>query len=160
MLWLLLVLIVFIFQTGTILLFEFRKPSKAVAWLFILFCFPLIGFVVYYFVAQDYQKRKVVRKGGSQLFREFRERLWAQSKVIEHVEQMHNPHFKHQERLFNQLIRMSENPLTGCNRTRVLTNGEEAFDTMLAAMEHAQHHIHVEFYIFRPTKSEESFKRS
>ncbi|UNL95817.1 cardiolipin synthase [Paenibacillus polymyxa] len=158
MLWLLLVLIIFIFQTGTILLFEFRKPSKAVAWLFILFCFPLIGFVVYYFVAQDYQKRKVVRKAGSQLFREFREHLWAQTKVIENVEQMHNPHFKHQERLFNQLIRMSENPLTGCNRTRVLTNGEETFDAMLKAMEQAQHHIHVEFYIFRADEIGKKFQ--
>lgn len=58
MFWLVIILVVFIFQAATILLLEFRNPAKAVAWLFILFCVPLVGFVVYYFVAQDYNKRK------------------------------------------------------------------------------------------------------
>jgi cardiolipin synthase len=149
MLWLVIVLLIFIFQVGTILILEFRKPSKAVAWLFILFCFPLIGFVLYYFMAQDYKKRKFMRQRGSRLFRGFKDQIWEQARVIESLEQMENPAFHDQERLFNLLSRLSESPITGCNETRVLTNGEEAFPDMLQAMESARHHIHIEFYIFR-----------
>ncbi|MFB5267034.1 cardiolipin synthase [Paenibacillus enshidis] len=147
--WLVIALLIFIFQVGTILLLEFRNPSKAVAWLFILFCFPLVGFVVYYFMAQDYKKRKFMRRRGSRLFEELKDRLWKQTKVIEHPEQMENPGFANQKRLFNLLSRLSEGPITGCNATSILTNGEEAFPDMLQAMEGAQHHIHIEFYIFR-----------
>ncbi|MDP4098937.1 cardiolipin synthase [Paenibacillus sp. P96] len=149
MLWLVIALLIFIFQVGTILIFEFRNPAKTVAWLFILFCFPLIGFVVYYFMAQDYTKRKFMRHRGSYLFQELKDRLWQQTKVIGRIEQMNNPGFFTQERLFNLLSRLSESPITGCNITRVLTNGEEAFPDMLLAMERAKHHIHIEFYIFR-----------
>lgn len=48
MVWLLLVLIVFILQMAAVLLLEFRNPSKTVAWMFILFCLPLLGFVIYF----------------------------------------------------------------------------------------------------------------
>ncbi|MCM3174520.1 MULTISPECIES: cardiolipin synthase [unclassified Paenibacillus] len=149
MFWLLIILLIFIFQAGTILLLEFRNPAKAVAWLFILFCVPLIGFVVYYFVAQDYNKRKKLRKGGSRIFREIKETIWQQAHIIEDAQQMKDDRFKHQHRLFNLLSHLSESPITGCNRSQVLTNGEEAFAAMLKEMEQAKHHLHVEFYIFR-----------
>ncbi|MCP1182688.1 cardiolipin synthase [Paenibacillus sp. 1781tsa1] len=149
MFWLVIILVVFIFQAATILLLEFRNPAKAVAWLFILFCVPLIGFVVYYFVAQDYNKRKKLRKGGSRIFREMKETIWTQAHIIGDVEQMPGDRFSHQHRLFNLLTHLSESPITGCNHSTVLTNGEEAFAAMLREMEKAKHHLHVEFYIFR-----------
>ncbi|UPK45252.1 cardiolipin synthase [Paenibacillus pabuli] len=149
MFWLVIILLVFIFQAATILLLEFRNPAKAVAWLFILFCIPLIGFVVYYFVAQDYSKRKKVRKGGSRIFREIRETIWEQAHIVDHADQMSGSRFTNQQRLFNLLSHLSESPITGCNRSQVLTNGEETFAAMLRAMEQAEHHLHVEFYIFR-----------
>ncbi|MCG7385028.1 cardiolipin synthase [Paenibacillus sp. ACRRY] len=149
MFWLVIILIVFIFQAATIIVLEFRNPSKAVAWLFILFCVPLVGFVVYYFVAQDYNKRKKVRKAGSRIFREIRETIWKQAHIVEDASQMPDNRFKHQQRLFNLLSHLSESPITGCNHSKVLTNGEEAFAAMLHEMEKAKHHLHVEFYIFR-----------
>ncbi|MBP2000696.1 cardiolipin synthase [Paenibacillus shirakamiensis] len=149
MLWLVFALIAFIFQSATILILEFRNPSKTVAWLFILFCFPIIGFVVYYFVAQDYKKRKKVRRRGTRLFQEMKSRIWNQTDIVKSLKNMHNPEFEHQERLFNLLTHLSESPITGCNSTQVLTNGEEAFSEILKAMEQATHHIHIEYYIFR-----------
>jgi cardiolipin synthase len=149
MAWLLLALIIFIFQMATILLLEFRNPSKTVAWMFILFCCPMIGFVVYYFVAQDYKARKQLRTRGTRLFRQVRPVIWSRAVTVQTIEEMHNPEFRHQERLFNLLSRLSESPITGCNKSRVLTDGEETFGAMLKAMEAAKEHIHIEFYIFR-----------
>lgn len=83
MVWLLLVLIVFILQMAAVLLLEFRNPSKTVAWMFILFCLPLLGFVIYFFVAQDYQKRLKIRQKGSRLFREMKEHFWDRAAVVQ-----------------------------------------------------------------------------
>lgn len=149
MLWLLIALFVFIFQMATILILEFRNPTKAIAWMFILFCFPLVGFVVYYFVAQEYSKRKQVRSRGSRLFQEIHGLLWKESVIVDNVEEMHNHTFRNQKRLFQLLSNISESPITGCNTSRVLTDGKEAYQAMLDAMELAKDHIHIEFYIFR-----------
>ncbi|WP_334073964.1 MULTISPECIES: cardiolipin synthase [Paenibacillus] len=149
MVWLVTVLLAFIFQIATILVLEFRKPSKAVAWMFILFVVPLIGFILYYFVAQDYKKRRKLRSQGTRLFQEMKAKLWQQSVIVEASGQMNNKGFEGQERLFGLLTHLSESPITGCNETRVLSSGEEAFEAMLEEMSKAKHHIHIEFYIFR-----------
>ncbi len=147
--WILIALVVFIFQMATILMLEFRNPSKALAWMFILFCFPLVGFIMYYFVAQEYHKRKEVRSKGSRLFQEIRSQLWKEAVIVENVEEMSNSKFHTQKRLFSLLSNISESPITGCNESRVLTDGKEAYQAMLEAMESAEDHIHFEFYIFR-----------
>ncbi|MGG1879953.1 cardiolipin synthase [Paenibacillus cisolokensis] len=150
--WLLLALMAFVLQMAAVLLLEFRNPSKAVAWLFILFCLPFLGFVLYFFIARDYQKRFKFRDKGSKVFREIREHLWKRVTVVEKPEEMNNPEFRGHLRLFNLLNHLSESPITGCNETRVLTDGEETYAAMLKAMEEAKDHIHVEFYIFRHDK--------
>ncbi|WP_106766780.1 cardiolipin synthase [Paenibacillus faecalis] len=149
MLWLLLALIAFICQMLAVLLLEFRNPSKTVAWLFILFCLPLVGFVLYFFMARDYQHRLMVRNRGTRLFQEIRGHLWEKAAVVRRASEMHNPEFHHHLRLFNLLSHLSESPITGCNSTKVLTDGEQTYAAMLDAMEKAKDHIHVEFYIFR-----------
>ncbi|WP_094096412.1 cardiolipin synthase [Paenibacillus physcomitrellae] len=158
MLWLLLSLIAFIFQIATIMLLEFRSAPKTVAWLFILFCVPFIGFVLYYFAARDYKNRRRLRRSGSKLFREMKALLWRQSSRVEDAAGMQNPEFIHRERLFKLLTRLSESPITGCNSTLVLKDGEETFPSMLEAMEQARDHIHIQFYIFRSDMIGSRFK--
>src|SRR5690606_13282575 len=46
------------------------------------------------------------------------------------------------------LLRDSFSPLTGGNAIKLLHNGEEKFPDVIAALECAQHHIHLEYYIY------------
>ncbi|WP_438347573.1 cardiolipin synthase [Paenibacillus sp. FA6] len=150
MIWLLIILIVFIVQIATIIIIEFRNPTKALAWIFILFCCPLVGFIFYYFVAREYNKHKQVRSRGSRLYQENRAHLWQDTVIVKSAEEMKNSEFIHQKRLFHLLTHLQGSSITGCNESRVLTDGKVAFHAMLEAMESAKDHIHVEFYIFRP----------
>jgi len=149
MIWLFILCIIFISQIGTILVLEFRSPTKAVAWMFISFCVPFIGFIVYYFVARNYRSRRTIRKKGTIIFREVRSRLWKQAAVIRSAEDMGNEEFLAQGRLFSLLSHLTENPITSCSQIEVLTDGKPTFTAMLKALEQAQHHIHIQFYIFR-----------
>lgn len=63
-----------------------------------------------------------------------KETIWEQAHIIGDVEQMPGDRFSHQHRLFNLLTHLSESPITGCNHSTVLTNGEEAFAAMLREM--------------------------
>lgn len=162
MIWLSLLLFIFIFQIATILVLEFRSPGKAVAWMAVLFAVPLIGFVLYYFVAQDYKKRRQLRRSGGRLVQveNEKERLERQTEIIHSVEQMENRDFQGQERLFGLLTRLSGSVITGRNETEIYSSGEPAFHAMLEAMYRARHHIHIEFYIFRDDGIGRQFKQA
>lgn len=147
--WLLLLLIAFIFQIATILIVEFRNPGKAMAWMFILFLIPIIGFVLYYFIAQEYKKRRTIRLRGTGIFQMLKSTVFRQSKIIHDISEMRYPAFSDQTRLFGLLTKISENPITGHNEVKVMSESEKIFAAMLNAMEQATHHIHMEFYIFR-----------
>lgn len=148
MIWIVVILIVYLFQIVTIVLSEYKHPSKAVAWLLILFCFPLIGFVMYYFLAQEYTARRRVRK--HETWGEYVNRSeLPEISVIHHVQELNNPEMRQHERLFSLISSLSASPITGCNTAEVLTNGQAAFESMLAAIREAKRHIHMEFYIIR-----------
>ncbi|MFS0723886.1 cardiolipin synthase [Paenibacillus sp. 1P07SE] len=157
MIWLVLALFIFIFQIATILIAEFRRPSKAVAWLLILFVFPLIGFVMYYFMAKDFQRRRTVRKRGV-IAGEHRLEAMRRCKLVHRMSDLGEGRFNHQERLFHLLHNLAQSPITGCNKVKILNNGDATFEAILAAMEQAEHHIHLEYYTIRHDETGERFK--
>ncbi|GJM75174.1 hypothetical protein HMSSN036_73900 [Paenibacillus macerans] len=54
-----------------------------------------------------------------------------------------------QQRLLQLAQRLARTPFSMASRTRVLTNGEETFSTLLKELKKARHHIHMEYYIYR-----------
>ncbi|OXM13733.1 cardiolipin synthase [Paenibacillus herberti] len=148
MFWLLIALLIFLFQIMTILILEYRKPGKTVAWLLILFVLPIIGFVMYYFLAREFQTRRTVRRRGM-IAREVQLKALRQSSLVHRPGDMEGSEFAHEERLFNLLSSFSMLPITGCNETEVLTNGEATYQSILAALEEAKHHIHLDYYTIR-----------
>lgn len=159
MLWLTIALTVFILQIATILILEFRRPANMVAWLLILYVLPVIGFVMYYFLAKEYSNRKKLRKSGiapdeTQLAAIRRCRL------VHSASDMQAPGFAEQERLFRLLQQMSGSPVTGCNRTEILTDGEATFRSILEAIAQAKHHIHMEYYTLRHDEIGQKFKQA
>ncbi|MBW5448334.1 cardiolipin synthase [Cohnella sp. CFH 77786] len=155
--WLFAVLVIFVFQAATILVLEYKRPANAMAWLFILFLFPIVGFVLYYFLAREYQRRRRVRRRGG-IDEQRRAEIIAKSHLISQPDQMPSPEFAHQERLFKLLRKAGAAPITGCNQTKVLTNAEKAYEAMLEAIRGARHHIHFSSYIIRDDETGRKFR--
>jgi|GEM_PF-272623 len=57
--------------------------------------------------------------------------------------------FPDDERLRRTLLNMSNAPITGCNGTEILTDGEAAFSSIFDMIDKAGHHIHLAYYILR-----------
>lgn len=146
--WLLLALLIFIFQSGTILVLEYRRPANAMAWLFILFLFPIVGFILYYFLAREYVRRRKVRRRGG-LDEQRRGEILTKSHLINEPGDIPGGGFADEARLFRTLRKAGASPITGCNKSRVLTNGEMTYDAMMKAIRGAKHHIHFATYIYR-----------
>jgi cardiolipin synthase A/B len=147
--WLVFALILFIFQIVTILLLEFRHPTKTVAWLLILFIFPIIGFVMYYFLAKEYTHRRTVRRKGQRMLGELRRDLNHKARLAQEINDLPNQEIHREDRLFALLHNIPSSPITKCNEVKVLSDPKEAFASILEALEGAQRHIHLEYYTIR-----------
>jgi cardiolipin synthase len=152
-------LFVFIFQVATILLLEFRRPAHATAWLFILFLIPLVGFVLYYFLAQEYRRsRKANRKADLEEKRH--KMMLCRSKLLTSPADLPDPHFKEQYRLFRGLIKEGALPILGRNCSKLYNNGQDTYDAMLQVIQAAKHHIHMSSYIVRDDDTGRMFQHA
>lgn len=143
------ILCLFIVQLAIIIGFEFRRPQRAVAWICITFCCPPLGLLFYYFLGRDYwQSRKLGNRCVS-LLREIRIHVAGKIHLVKEAEDTGNPGFAHRSELLHLFSGLADSQITSHNRCEVLSSAQEAYKSMLEAMERAQEHIHMEFYILR-----------
>ncbi|MFC4597447.1 cardiolipin synthase [Cohnella hongkongensis] len=143
-----LLLLIFIFQAATILLLEFRRPAHATAWLFILFLFPFVGFLLYYFLATEYRRSRRARRRGK-LDQRRRAKLLEMTRTVTDPAGLPPTGISGRPRLFRTLIKRGELPVSGRNRTAVFNNGPDTYKAMLAAIRTARSHVHISSYIVR-----------
>lgn len=152
------ILSLFIIQLAVIVLLEFRRPQRAIAWLFISFCCPPLGLVFYYFLGRDYRQNRKLNQRGTSLLREIRAHVSGKISVVKNAPESGNVQFENNKGVLDLLSKISEGPITGHNKSSVLSTAREAYEVMLGAMEEAKEHIHMEFYIYRDDEIGEQFQ--
>lgn len=143
------ILCLFIVQIAIIVISEFRRPQRALAWICITFCCPPLGLLFYYFLGRDYWQGRKLDKRCVSLLREIRAHVAGKIHIVKKAADTGNPGFEEQKELLHLLTGLSESNITNRNSCKVLSGAQEAYKSMLEAMENAQEHIHMEFYIFR-----------
>jgi cardiolipin synthase len=140
--------LIFYLSTITTILIENRNPSKTIAWILIIFFLPVFGLILYFFFGQKFNRKKmfgrlddVQRKRIQSKWEEFKEINNANFYQIE--EKLGN-----QSKVFRYLNNSKASPTYTHNEVELLLNGEEKFPKFLEALRKAQHHIHLEYYIF------------
>ncbi|MNO15053.1 Major cardiolipin synthase ClsA [compost metagenome] len=146
--WIFLAFLVLIIQIIAIIITEYRRPDKAVAWVMILFMIPLIGFLPYYFIAKKYTRHHILSQ------KEYSQRESFKAELIYRCNQRIPANglaetVSGNSKLHNLLQNKLTLPITACNETTVYTETEDAFKAMLESIAAAKHHIHMEFYIIR-----------
>ncbi|MGQ3480072.1 cardiolipin synthase [Paenibacillus sp. TY11] len=158
MLWIILALLLFIVQIAVIIIVEYHRSNKAIAWLIILFLFPLLGFLVYYFVAKEYSCYRTLQRKKNRQWEQIKADLINRSKrwIPKAMDEVNNWKEKEDRASFQKI---SAIPITACNETTIYTEGKQAFEAMLEAIAAAKHHIHIEFYIIRDDQLGTRFER-
>jgi cardiolipin synthase len=147
-LWIIIILVFFIFQIVTILLADFRHPAKTVAWLVILFIFPLIGFVMYYFIAKTYTNRRRSKSKGQAIINE-NERAMREYPKAQQSTDASLIKITDNKRLIGLLSHLPGSSICKYNQVTVLTDAPDTYEAIKAALEQAKDHIHFEFYTIR-----------
>lgn len=143
---LLTIFVIYLF-TLVVIILEKRNPSKTVAWVIVVTFLPVIGFISYLMVGQNFRKRRKFRRKELEDFGELA-LLIDQQAVTNEPEQMLATD-TNRRRLVNLIYKNSQAPFTVKNHITVLTNGVETFHALLQALRTATHHIHMQYYIWR-----------
>lgn len=130
------------------ILAENGKPEKTIAWLLVILFLPLIGVVLYYFFGQKFKKEKYFKRLDQKYHVKLKER-WEQLKpFIDKQIALTEKYDDHLNDAFEYLAHTKNAIPTSNNKIDLLINGEEKFPLLLKDLKNAQHHIHLEYYIF------------
>ncbi|OKP98505.1 cardiolipin synthase [Paenibacillus sp. P46E] len=124
---------------------ENRNPSTTMAWILLLALIPVLGLVFYVLFGQNVFKRRKYDKKAQR-------DLMAYERIENDALRMHQDWSifdPNRQKLLGLSQRLARTPISFNSETRILTNGEETFGTLLLELRQAQHHIHMEYYIFR-----------
>ncbi len=131
---------------GFVIFLENRHPTQTITWLVVLGSFPLVGFIFYLLFGRNYRKERM-----------FRKKYFLDKQAFLSIEGEEDPRSdeklrlmgEHQGKLFKLAQKLGNSPISFDTATKVLTNGEETFQHIIAELKRARHHIHLEYYIVR-----------
>lgn len=128
-------------------LYDTRSGIKALAYILFIIFVPFLGMLFYFSFGTNYRKRKLYSKKLIQddhVRKELRNRTFAYSDTVLNAGLI--PEVNHNLAAF--IRKSASSPLTANNAVKLLLNGEEKFPKVLEALEAAEHHIHLEYYIY------------
>ena len=123
--------------TIIVVVLDNRNPVKTLAWVLVLSFLPVVGLIFYFFFGRDVRKEKIISRRGY-----FRLNKYP---LAEYYERKPGED-RHQLMRFFRKVNGSL-PFDG-NGIEIYTSAYEMLPALLKAIAHAQHHIHLQFYIF------------
>ncbi|MGB3591305.1 MAG: cardiolipin synthase [Nonlabens sp.] len=125
-----------------------QNPHKTLTSLLSLIAFPFVGLLIYYFFGLEYRKSKIFKRkdlNSHRLLEEWSQRLELTGDDMDHLEK---DYLEDRVKMVKLIYHNQDSPLTLHNKVKVLYNGDEAFPEIFAAIDDAQHHVHLEYFVF------------
>ncbi|MCX6689014.1 MAG: cardiolipin synthase [Methanoregula sp.] len=133
----------------SLVFFERRNPTAVLAWLSILIFLPVVGFVLYLILGQNYTREQLFtlkKKEDETLLALISEQKKKFSDKTATPDDVLLRPFK------SMVLMLLENNwayLTTDNRVWIYTDGNDKFSALLTAIQGAKEHINLEYYIIR-----------
>jgi cardiolipin synthase len=132
-----------------------KKDSRSAAnWLLLVIGLPMLGFILYLLFGMDRVRRRVLLKeaGNRQLRQEYMAVLPRQEAAYEYPDAGGEESAGVFQHFPAVLERICSRPLLTGNRIRVMLQGDEVYEQMLAAISEAKSSVHLQTYIFHADK--------
>ena len=132
------------------LLLSKKRPQATLAWCWFILLFPFIGAFAYFAIGADRMKRRRLRRAARKNFFSKSESENAKQLLESQGSEMRI--FLHSLEVINQL------PATTASSVRLVVDASSFYPALEEAIEHAQHHVHVEFFIWRDDATGRRFR--
>ena len=131
-----------------IIFFQRRNPTTVWAWLLLLYFIPVLGFVLYLILGQNFRRERMFKM--KEIEGEIKYAVRRQEESIYRKKlRLRDPELERFKRLILYNLNEGEAVLTDNNDIRIFTDGREKFQALLSEMDHARNYIHVQYYIIK-----------
>ncbi len=127
-------------------------PMKTIAWLLVITFVPVLGIVLYFFFGKNYRKEKIFSRKGLSDSIQIKKLAKYQPSNRAGKDYWPDESIADKSRIMKMLYNSDKALLTEHNRMKILVNGRTTFDSIIQAIESAQDHIHLEYYIIEEDK--------
>ena len=142
------IVLINIFLALVIVFFQRRSPQTVWTWLLLLYFIPILGFVMYLIIGQDFHKSRMFK--AKEIEGELKYAVRRQEETIYYKRlRMANPEMSRFRDLILYNLEAGEAVLTDNNDIRVYTDGKEKFRALIEEMKQAKRYIHMQYYIIR-----------
>lgn len=133
-----------------------REPMSAIAWSLAVVLLPLVGPLLFFVFGHQTITRPIKRrKHRKHAYRSLSANAPAEATTGDRASPLAVP--KRWEVLAKLAHHADGFPVTPGNRVEVYHDGATAYDAMIAAIEAAKHHVHIQFFIVRADDSGRRF---
>ncbi len=145
---------------GIDILLDNRDPSSTVAWLMVLFILPIVGIFLYLYIGRNHRKKKTFMRKRSRDYVLLDSLLGKQFPFIDYRKIFRKESNDIRGKIIPLLLNNTESPVTVNNYVKVLQNGEATFTEMLNAIDRAEDHIHMEYFIIKDSHIGKKFQQA
>ena len=131
-----------------IILFQRKEPRTVWTWLLVLYFVPVLGFLLYLLIGQNFHKNKMFKMKEIEDEVKLAVRRQGESICLKQIK-VGNLELEKYKSLILYNLNEADAVITDNNDIRIFTNGKEKFETLLNEMEHALKYIHIQYYIIR-----------
>ncbi|MBJ8027037.1 cardiolipin synthase [Bacillus pseudomycoides] len=128
-----------------VIFIENRSPQSTLAWFLVLALLPVVGVLLYSIFGRSRWRRKKHLHRSEEQRKLFREILEGRQLDVSSISSLS----EHSMHLTKVVQKFGGGPVADATTTKLLTNGEQTFPEISQAIEHAKHHIHIQYYIYR-----------
>src|SRR5699024_3646570 len=133
----------------TVIFMERKNASSTWAWIMVLFFIPILGFLLYLFIGRRLKDKRMFTL-------DTKSRLGIERSVKEQLEIIQNDQLPFKQKvlapykeLFTLHVKNNDAIYSQNNKVDLFTDGREKFESLIADLEKAEHHIHLLYYIIR-----------
>ena len=131
-----------------IIFFQRRNPQTVWSWLLLLYFIPILGFILYLIIGQDFNKSRMFK--AKEIEGELKYAVRRQEETIYQKKlKLANPQMRGFQDLILYNLEAGQSVLTDNNDIRIYTDGKEKFRALIEEMKQAKRYIHMQYYIFR-----------
>lgn len=139
----------------SIVFFERRDPKNIWTWLLVMYFIPVVGFVLYMVIGQDYHKVKMfkTKEIEDELNGAIKEQ---EDNIFRNQFELSDERIKKYSDLVLYNLETGNSIYFDNNRVQVFSDGNDKFDDLIREIRNAKKFIHIQYYII---KSDELFER-
>ena len=131
-----------------IVFFQRRSPQTVWTWLLLLYFIPILGFILYLVIGQDFHKSRMFK--AKEIEGELKYAVRRQEETISQEGLIPvNAAVRRFRDLILYNLEAGEAVLTDNNDVRIYTDGKEKFRALIKEMKQARKYIHLQYYIIR-----------